>query len=270
MSKVRELLKQTCREMIYKIYFFADLYVLIEVSVFFVIVCNKMPYNCSVESCSNYYTTDGKLSFYRLPSDPDSQNQWTQVIPGFQRKAEIKNFRICSQHWPEGTYMEKVRGGSLRPVAPPSVFNVPKSCVPTSKPTPRKVRPGFCNVAVFDQRDKFSSFSEFDPLKELRKKYKHFLYFSSTEKVQCVFLSADETESDFIITVCNEKTLVHPAIFVAFKKGVKVPVSKNILGPRNGFGRYSQFFEALNFVKQWKVPAKSVLLKMSNELRGPK
>ena len=79
-------------------------------------------------------------------------------------------------------------------------------------------------------------------------------------------MNDDESETLCTIIVYNQQTLCSPVKFRAFKDGIEVLVPKNIINPNNGFGRYSQFFEAVNYAIQYQVPANLQLEKVGKKL----
>ena len=94
---------------------------------------------CGVVNCRGNYDDASKIQMVRLPADEVEQQRWKDAIPqrvGFEIKRET--FRICLAHWPKDTPMKKFRGGFLVPIDPPSIFNVPASCLPSPKAAPRK------------------------------------------------------------------------------------------------------------------------------------
>ena len=69
----------------------------------------------------------------QLP-DQASQQGWIDTIPPRENFViNPKTFWICENHWPTNTPMKKHPGGQTRPLDPPSIFNVPSSCLPTPK-----------------------------------------------------------------------------------------------------------------------------------------
>ena len=118
--------------------------------------------------------------------------------------------------------MVKGTGGKFRPQDPPSILDVPLSCLPTTKclTKARSRNKEFLTQSYFDKYDKFLSFSEFDPRSNLRK-YDNILCNADPDKIVSVFLSDDQTERPDVITVLNQTALSSPATSSAFKKGIK-------------------------------------------------
>ncbi|KAF2354894.1 Protein of unknown function DUF4817 [Trinorchestia longiramus] len=78
----------------------------------------------------------------------------------------------------------KLRGGSMRPGIPPSIFNVPASCLPSPKPTPRPVKVEHQHqLRYFLQKDKITSFNAFKPERNLQKQYKNLTISRSKERL---------------------------------------------------------------------------------------
>jgi hypothetical protein len=178
-----------------------------------------------------------------LPLDKNERQRWINSIPSFSESSS-SDFRICKKHWPSGTAMIKTRGGR-HPAVPPSIFDVPKSCLPTPAPPLRSEKPEFALQNHFDKKDIFKSFSHFSPKKELVNKYKNIMFSESEEHIYCVFMDENFTGSKFVVKVTNKPTLVCPVTFSAVKNETEVPIPLGILSPNNGFYRYSQFFAAI-------------------------
>lgn len=79
-------------------------------------------------------------------------------------------------------------------------------------------------------------------------------------------MKGDFSESVASITVLNRPTVNCPVTFSGFKQGSVVTVPKNILKPSNGFNRYSEFFEAVNYVLHYQFSASCLLAKVSEDL----
>ena len=89
-----------------------------------------MVYKCSVVNCTGNYDKERQCKVYRLPKNEAEKQDWVNKIPSFR---PCLNYRVCEKHWPKDAPMTKVTGGS-RPAVPPTIFNVPTSCLPTPKP----------------------------------------------------------------------------------------------------------------------------------------
>ena len=149
---------------------------------------------------------------------------------------------------------------------PPYIFNVPFSCLPTPKPPPRKEKSEFSQQSYFDNTDRIDLFADFQPEKALLKKYPKALIFRSKQKITIIFMNESETQSEIVITVQDKQTLCSPASVVVFKKGVRVPIPQNLINPNNGFARYSQLFEIVNFAVQYQLQTNSVLSNICGDL----
>ena len=259
-------------EWLYKVLFFQIRFVyVVKHSLCFKVqfIHEVMPFKCNIIDCKgNYVSKEASYScsLFRLPKDLDEQKTWTDVIPHFNHiKASKDNFRICRSHWPANAEMVS-RNGKLRPKKPPSLFNVPKSSLPTHKPPPRPAKMEFANQAYLDRIDKFASFDEFSPVKKVLQKYKNVLYFPTPDKIHFIFMTEQFSASEVVVTVHNKSTLTCPVTFEAFKYGNKITVPRGILSPNSGFSRYSQFMEAINFVIQYNIPTMSRLSKVADIL----
>ena len=158
---------------------------------------------------------------------------------------------ICRKHWPvNSAAMVNGTSGKFRPQDPPSIFDVPQFCLPTTIRVSRPKKKELLTLSYVHKNDKFVSFSQFDPRSKLRK-YDNILYNADPDKIVCVLLSEDQTDSQAVITVLNQTTLTFPATFSDFKKVIKVHVPQGILNPNNGICNYSEFMEAVIYVFQW-------------------
>ena len=194
-----------------------------------------MPNKCSIAECKGNYNESNKCRVFRLPKDESERQSWLNVIP--PRKDFVINpatFFICERHWPEDPPLVTLPGGRTRPADPPTIFiNIPPSCLPTPKPTPRQSKAEDQQLKYFQRKDKICSFTEFSPEKKLQKKYENLITSRSDDKLVCVFMTDDYSESIMSIIVYNKSTLCSPLTLSAFKNGMNVPLTK-ILNPNNG------------------------------------
>ena len=125
-----------------------------------------MPYKCCVTGCfSNYDTLKKRQSTLKRKAEPDDElptnnrrkpdsrtittfslpscdvekQSWLKNIPR-DNIPLTKNTRVCYRHWPADFRRKKVRGGGVRPIDPPTVFDncdIPKSAIPTPCPPSR-------------------------------------------------------------------------------------------------------------------------------------
>ena len=162
--------------------------------------------------------------------------------------------------------MKTASGGLQRPKLPPSVFNLPPSCLASPTAPARKEKIEFATQSYFDKKDKLTSFTDFSPEKGLYKKYKDLLVSRCKEKVVYLFMNECGSESQIVITVEDKSTLCSPLTLTAHKMGEKIAFPKNVVGPNNGFSRYSQFYEAVNFSLNYQVSSNGHLKKVSERL----
>ena len=226
-----------------------------------------MPFRCCVVNCRGNYDLKDPCQVFRLPRNQEEREKWLMRIPSYQSgKVKLENFRVCEKHWPETTPMIAAQADKLRPATPPSIFNVPPSCLPTAKPQPRKPKDEFALLSIFDKRDKISCFASFSPEKELQKKY-HNVYCTRTEEeLVCFFVNRESTAVDLLIKVNKSSSLCSNMKFTAHKRGVKVHIPRNILNPNNGLVRYSQFFEAVNGAVQQEITDKVYLQQAADNI----
>ena len=214
-----------------------------------------MPNKCSVVHCKGNYNVENKCRVFRIPKDICEQQKWMDVLP--PRKNFVvnpANFFICEQHWEPNPPMTKLPGGSTRPSIPPKIFDVPNSCLPSAKSTPRNAKVEDRQLNYFLEKDNISSFDTFKPDRELLKKYKNLILSRSKDRFVCLFMtSEDYSECNLSLVVNNKATLCCPLTLNAFKNGNPVPLGK-ILHPNNGLKSYSQFHEAVRSALSYDIP----------------
>ena len=189
----------------------------------------EMPFKCLVYNCrSNYRQAKSYCTVYRLPALAEERQQWVEAIPYVDLSgANSSNFRICEKHWESNTPMVKCYGRN-RPARPPTIFDVPSSSMPTPKFPLRKAKKDFASQTHFDKKDKFGSYNNFSPMKELNKKYDNIMYKECSDRFIYAFMTPNYTDVRFIISVINKPTLVCPATVTACKVGCVVPVPQGI------------------------------------------
>ena len=226
---------------------------------------------CGVVNCRGNYDAANKVRLFRLPQLPDEekQKQWIASLPPRKNFVIDPNkFWICERHWPTDAPMKTCPGGYKRPLDPPSIFNVPPSCLPTPKPQPRPAKDENKNLDIFFQKDKITDFKRFNPDKQLikicKEKNKNLIITRPTDKFVCLFMSSDFSECEGSIVVHNKSTLCSPLIVEAFQKGIRVSTLSQILHPNNGLSTYSQFFEVVNRVENFVPTAKSIFVKATS------
>lgn len=226
-----------------------------------------MPRKCGVFNCKGNYNELNKCRVFRLPADTLERQKWLNVLP--PRKdfvVDPSKFVICEKHWPDGIKMVTIPGGSTRPAVPPSIFDVPPSCLPSPKPAPRPPKVEDKQLEYFLKKDKITSFVEFQPEKELGKLYENIVFHRTEDKFICIFMSSNFTESYITIIVSNKPTLCSPLTMSAFKNGISVPLGK-ILSPNNGLSSYTQFMEAVRSTKNYCLPVNKVVKKVTSALQ---
>ena len=122
-----------------------------------------MVLKCCVPMCnSNYATTEGTVSIYKLPRKEDDRKKWIAAIP----RANIvisKYTAVCRKHWPENAEFVKFFG-KLRPKHPPSVFpGIPNSCLPTQQSKERTTQRSLSSARNHAE-DQMKEFLEQDKL----------------------------------------------------------------------------------------------------------
>ena len=225
---------------------------------------------CGVVNCRGNYDASSKCRVFRLPKQTEESKTWLDVLPPRENyDLDPLKFFICEKHWPVNTPMMKIPGGSTRPVEPPSIFDVPPSCLPSQKFKPRPPKDENRHLNNFNAKDKIISFDKFLPEKEIRKKYKEetMILSRKTDKLVVLFMTADYSEVLSSVIVYNKRTLCSPLVVSAFKDGTGIALGK-ILNPNNGLGRHSQFFDVLNFVKNFTTPTNTVIHRVVKSLEA--
>jgi hypothetical protein len=221
-----------------------------------------MPNKCGVVNCKGNYNKDNKCRVFKLPKEDSEKQKWLNVLPPRQDFViDSGKFFICERHWPSNSPHVKVPGGFSRPAIPPSIFNVPTSCLPTPKAAPRKPKEEDEQLNYFLKKDMIHSFSDFSPEKELQKKDDNLIISRSEDKLVCIFMTKDFQESHLSVIVYNKSTLCSPLTLSAFKNGISVPLGK-VLNPNNGLNCYSQFFETVHVAYNYNLHVDDVLNKI--------
>ena len=101
-----------------------------------------MPRMCCVGSCdSNYRKEEQYTKVFRFPSDSHEKQCWLDQLPNVVSEVTADSV-VCEKHWPCG-YETLWKKGRLRPVHPPTVFELPASFQKQVKTTPRNVKARF-------------------------------------------------------------------------------------------------------------------------------
>jgi hypothetical protein len=228
-----------------------------------------MPKKCGVVRCSGNYNKENKCRVFRLPKDTLERQKWINVLPPRENfELDPEKFVICERHWPADAPMIKVPGGSTRPSTPPSVFeNVPASCLPTPKPSPRPPKKEDKQLEYFLQKDTITSFDSFKPDRDLLHKYQNLIISRTDVRFVCLFMSENWSECKLTVIVENTPTLCSPLTCTIYKSGISVPLGKT-LHPNNGLRSLSQFFEAVHFSVNYAIPLDRVLEQVVSVLQG--
>lgn len=229
-----------------------------------------MPYKCSVVNCQTNYDSSKEefVSVYRLPKDSAECQKWTDAIPSFAyTKSSKEYYRVCRKHWPDNTPMVKMPGGKCRPALPPTLFNVPRSCIPTPKPPPRMAKVEFVQQSSFDKKDIIKSLDAFKPDMALKKEYSNCIINRDDNRLSCVFLNESLSNTICLIHVVKQATMCSSLTFYAYKGGFKIPIPKNLLSSNNGLLRYSQFFAAVNYSMQYQLSETTRLGEIASDLQ---
>ncbi|KAF2346694.1 hypothetical protein FHG87_022550 [Trinorchestia longiramus] len=92
-------------------------------------------------------TRQSLLKFkFSLPKEQSERQKWLDVIPPRENfVVDPDKFFVCEIHWGADPPLIKLRGGSMRPGIPPSIFYVPASCLssPNSHLARRKLKTNY-------------------------------------------------------------------------------------------------------------------------------
>ncbi|KAF2359636.1 LDLR class B repeat [Trinorchestia longiramus] len=142
---------------------------------------------------------------------------------------------------------------SFNAKAPHSFFNVPASCLPSLKLTPRPAKVEDQQLRYFLLKDKITSFDAFKPENNLQKQYKNLIISRSKERLVCLFMTDNFSECSLSVIVENKPTLCSRLMFSAFKNGISVPLFKT-LHPNNGLRSYTQLDETVRLAMHYDIP----------------
>ncbi|KAF2356895.1 hypothetical protein FHG87_012349 [Trinorchestia longiramus] len=143
-----------------------------------------------VVNCPVNYNKENRRRVFRLSKEQSERQKWLDVIPPRENFfVDSGKFFICEIHWGSDPYLIKLHGGSMRLEIPPSIFNVPASCLPSPKPAPRPAKVEDQQLRYFLQKDKITSFDAFKPERNLQKQYKNLIISRSKESLVCLFIT---------------------------------------------------------------------------------
>ena len=88
---------------------------------------------CCVINCRSMYKKkkkekEEKVTVYGFPTDPEEKIRWVDALPNLNKVIPTKYIGICKKHWPQDFTVTRVKGAN-RPRDPPTIFDVPSSCV---------------------------------------------------------------------------------------------------------------------------------------------
>ena len=178
-----------------------------------------MPYKCCVYNCkSNYDTTLEKVTAFRFPECNTERQRWISSLPNDQFKY-TKSLRICVKHWPEDFPFRTVRGGSKVPLKPPSIFDVPASCIPLVTQARLFTNPSSVQNQLPDQleefckRDKLGSIDDIAQFFESEFKSFDFSVISASGKLILVSNEYCGAVAKFTVFVTASDGAAGPGIF---------------------------------------------------------
>ncbi|KAF2347507.1 Zinc finger C2CH-type [Trinorchestia longiramus] len=174
-----------------------------------------MPNKCGIVNCRANYNKENRRRVFCLPKEQSERQNWLDVLP--PRENFVVNpdkFFICEIHWGADPSLIKLRGGSMRPGIPSSIFNVPASCLPSPKLTPRPAKVEDQQLRYLLQKDKITSFDTFKPGRNLQKQYKNLIICRSKERLVCLFMTDNFSECSLSVIVENKPTLCSPLTLI--------------------------------------------------------
>lgn len=212
-----------------------------------------MPNKCSIYNCNGNYNPENKCRVFRLPNSPVERQEWLDVLPPRSDiDMESAKIFVCERHWPADANFRRTPGGYSKPSVPPSVFSVPRSCLPTTKTKHRSTNAEDAQLKYFLQCDKITDFDSFNPEKCLSKKYANLHIQRDSNSLKCVFLSDDLQRVVLLVTVTNARTTSSPLTLIIRKQGYRVPL-KRLLNPNNGLCSVTQFFDCIHFALNYEL-----------------
>ncbi|KAF2346559.1 hypothetical protein FHG87_022685 [Trinorchestia longiramus] len=87
----------------------------------------------------------------------------------------------------------------------PSIFNVPASCLPSPKPTPRPAKVEDQQLRYFLQKDKITSFDASKSERNLQKQYKNLIISRSKERLVLLFMTDNFTHTSAYVDTEKKK-----------------------------------------------------------------
>ena len=126
----------------------------------------KKPNKCGIFNCNGNYNKNNQYRVYRLPIESCERQKWIDVLP-----QHLDKLFICERHWDDNPPLFNLSRGSTRPAIPSSVFHVPTSCLPTSKPALRPPIGKDKQLAYFLKNDTITSLDDFNPERNLQKQH---------------------------------------------------------------------------------------------------
>lgn len=221
-----------------------------------------MPNKCGVVNCKGNYNAANKCRVFKIPKNEEDRQKWLAVLPPRENfVVDPDRFFVCEKHWPADFPTVRLPGGITRPAAPPSIFHVPASCLPSPKAPPRPPKKEDAQLQYFLKKDKITCLVDFSPDKQLYKDYNNILISKTSERFVCAFMSPGFEESKVTVIVENKQTLCSPLVLAAYKNGVSVPLGR-ILNPNSGLASYSQFFAAVHYAHMYEIPLNDTLQKV--------
>ena len=151
----------------------------------------KMPNKCCIVNCHGNYNKKNSCRVFRQPNDNYERQKWINKLPEYKNyKINLKNFFICERHWDVDADLTSVKlpGGSTRPGVPSTIFNVPMSCLPTTKPLPRPPKIEDRQLEYFLKKDTINSFTDFQQEEKLKKLYNNVVFPRTEAKFVCLFI----------------------------------------------------------------------------------
>ncbi|KAF2347781.1 Reverse transcriptase domain [Trinorchestia longiramus] len=151
--------------------------------------------------------------------------------------------------------IQSLRGAPLTDDrAKSSFFNVPASCVPSSKPAPRLAKIEDQQLRYFLLKEKITSFDAFKPERNLQKQYKNLIISSSKERLVCLFMTDNfRNENVFCENYCDGKSHGLPFSRVELKD-----TSCMILMPKRSCVSRDVVFNESQFMSFEKEPSKEI------------
>ena len=122
-----------------------------------------MPHRCSTFNCRGNYNGEPYTRMVKFPSDEAERKIWISAIPNeTESLSKLKEVWICAKYF--DCEWVTIKGGK-RLNGPPTIFDVPKSCIKQTLSSPRATKTATAEARLLNQRmfeDKSDKINDFE------------------------------------------------------------------------------------------------------------